>query len=161
MGDAVTLFLRIAGFLLLVCAGAGGGFAAAAQLAENRRQAHTFARLLCRLAELLDAQATAGPELLRRAVRCGEFAAFCPPGAAGLSDLTPPPCLPDALRAEIGENLSAAEESPRPAACAALRRLAALCEEEAAELADRARAARRLWPRLGACLGAMAAILLW
>ena len=34
-------------------------------------------------------------------------------------------------------------------------------KEIAAELAARAHAARRLWPRLGGCLGVLAAILLW
>ena len=40
-------------------------------------------------------------------------------------------------------------------------KLAALCEAEADELAARAHDARRLWPRLGGCLGVLAAILLW
>ena len=78
-----------------------------------------------------------------------------------LSALRPPDCLPDALCREIAETLAAAEESPRLTACAALRRLAALCEAEADELAARAHDARRLWPRLGGCLGVLAAILLW
>ena len=46
-------------------------------------------------------------------------------------------------------------------ACAALHRLAALCEEEACSRAEQYRAARLLWPRLGACLGVLTAILLW
>ena len=82
-------------------------------------------------------------------------------GTAALSALRPPDCLPDALCREIAETLAAAEESPRLTACAALRRLAALCEAEADELAARAHDARRLWPRLGGCLGVLAAILLW
>ena len=39
--------------------------------------------------------------------------------------------------------------------------LAALCEEEACSRAEQYRAARLLWPRLGACLGVLTAILLW
>ena len=120
-----------------------------------------FARLLAYLAELLEAQALAGPELLARAARCPAFSACCPAGTAALSALRPPDCLPDALCREIAETLAAAEESPRLTACAALRRLAALCEAEADELAARAHDARRLWPRLGGCLGVLAAILLW
>ena len=103
----------------------------------------------------------AGPELLARAARCPAFSACCPAGTAALSALRPPDCLPDALCREIAETLAAAEESPRLTACAALRRLAALCEAEADELAARAHDARRLWPRLGGCLGVLAAILLW
>ena len=93
--------------------------------------------------------------------RCPAFSACCPAGTAELSALRPPDCLPDALCREIAETLAAAEESPRLTACAALRRLAALCEAEADELAARAHDARRLWPRLGGCLGVLAAILLW
>ena len=103
----------------------------------------------------------AGPELLARAARCPAFSACCPAGTAELSALRPPDCLPDALCREIAETLAVAEESPRLTACAALRRLAALCEAEADELAARAHDARRLWPRLGGCLGVLAAILLW
>ncbi len=155
------MLLRAAGCLLLVLTGAGGGFAAAAHVLESQRQTHNFARLLGYLADLLDAQALAGPELLARAARCGEFAPFCPPGAQSLAQLAPPPCLPETLQCELRETLTTTEESPRLTACAALRRLAALCEEQAVLLAERSCAARRLWPRLGGCLGAMTAILLW
>ncbi len=123
----MTVFLRTAGALLLILAGAGGGFAAAARICTQQRQCHTFARLLAYLAELLEAQALAGPELLARAARCPAFSAFCPAGTAELSALRPPDCLPDALCREIAETLAAAEESPRLTACTALRRLAALC----------------------------------
>ena len=157
----MTLFLRLLGTLLLLLAGMGGGFAAAARAENSRRQLHSFARLLTYLAELLDAQALTGPELLRRAAQDPAFAVFCPAPVESLSALTPPACMPDALRQEVQSSLSAAEEAPRLTACAALRRLAALCEAEADELAARAHDARRLWPRLGGCLGVLAAILLW
>lgn len=155
------MMLRATGSLLLILAGAGGGFAAAAHIRENERRVHSFAQLLVYLADLLDAQALAGPILLERAAHRADFAPFCPAGAQALSRLVPPPCLPKALRHELYETLCTAEESPRQTACAALRRLAALCEEHAALLAERSRAAWRLWPRLGGCLGAMTAILLW
>lgn len=153
--------LRLLGTGLLLCAGAGCGWAAAAHVGAKRQQCYTFARLLQQLAELLEVQALVGPELLRRAARSPEFAAFCPAGAAALSALQPPEHLPSALHAEIRQTLQMAEESPRLTACAALRRLATLCERETALLDEQYRAANRLWPKLGACLGAMTAILLW
>lgn len=153
--------LRAIGSLLLALAGAGGGWAAAARLAKRQQQAHSFARLLGYLADLLEAQALAGPELLYRAARCTAFAPFCPAGVEALSQLALPPSLPRTLQGELCSALAAAEESPRQTACAALRRLSALCEEEAAVQAAHCRKARQLWPRLGGCLGAMAAILLW
>lgn len=161
MGDAVTLLLRLLGTLLLLLAGMGGGFAAAARAENSRRQLHSFARLLTYLAELLDAQALTGPELLRRAAQDPAFAVFCPAPGESLSALTPPACMPDALRHELQSSLSAAEEAPRQTACAALHRLASRCEAQSAEAAELCRTARRLWPRLGGCLGALAAILLW
>lgn len=161
MGDAVTLLLRLLGTLLLLLAGMGGGFAAAARAENSRRQLHSFARLLTYLAELLDEQALTGPELLRRAAQDPAFAVFCPAPGESLSALTPPACMPDALRQEVQSSLSAAEEAPRLTACAALHRLASRCEAQSAEAAEYCRTARRLWPRLGGCLGALAAILLW
>ena len=152
MGDAVTLLLRLLGTLLLLLAGMGGGFAAAARAENSRRQLHSFACLLTYLAELLDAQALTGPELLRRAAQDPAFAVFCPAPGESLSALTPPACMPDALRQEVQSSLTA---------CAALHRLASRCEAQSAETAEHCRTARRLWPRLGGCLGAMAAILLW
>lgn len=157
----MTLALRLAGALLLILTGAGGGLAATAHADAQRQQCHAFARLLAYLAALLDAQALAAPELLARAARCAEFAAFCPADAAALSSLCPPSCLSESLRRELAETLTNAEEAPRLQACAALRRLAALCEDEAAARAASACAARRLWPKLGGCLGILTAILLW
>ena len=42
----MTLLLRLLGTLLLLLAGMGGGFAAAARAENSRRQLHSFARLL-------------------------------------------------------------------------------------------------------------------
>ena len=119
----MTLLLRLLGTLLLLLAGMGGGFDAAARAENSRHQLHSFARLLTYLAELLDAQALTGPELLRRAAQNPAFAVFCPAPGESLSALTPPACMPDALRQEVQSSLSAAEEAPRlphgPAAMAA------------------------------------------
>jgi len=157
----LTVLLHAAGGMLLLCAGMGCGFTAAAPIPERQPPAPTPAPAGGYLAELLNAQALAGPELLHRAARCPDFADFCPAGAAALADMQLPSCLPGALRCEALQTLRSAEESPRLTACAALHRLAALCEEEACSRAEQYRAARLLWPRLGACLGVLTAILLW
>lgn len=99
--------------MLLLCAGMGFGFTAAAHIRDCQRQLHSLSRLFGYLAELLNAQALAGPELLHRAARCPEFADFCPAGAAALADLQLPSCLPEALRCEALQTLRSAEESPR------------------------------------------------
>ena len=157
----MTLFLRLAGALLLGCAGAGIGLSAAARRADCLREIHTFARLLNYLAALLEAQALTGQELLHRAARSPDFAAFCPPGAQALVELCPPAALSAALREEMIAELTAAAESPRPHACAALRRLATLCEADCRQREEACRTARRLWPKFGGCLGLLAAILAW
>ena len=118
----MTVLLHAAGGMLLLCAGMGCGFTAAAHIRDCQRQLHSLSRLFSYLAELLNAQALAGPELLHRAARRPEFADFCPAGAAALADLQLPSCLPEALRCEALQTLRSAEESPRLTACAALHR---------------------------------------
>ena len=131
----MTVLLHAAGGMLLLCAGMGCGFTAAAHIRDCQRQLHSLSRLFGYLAELLNAQALAGPELLHRAARCPDFADFCPAGAAALADLQLPSCLPEALLCEALQTLRTAEESPRLTACAAL----------AAVWASRVDAAALLW----------------
>ena len=91
MGHTLTVLLHAAGGMLLLCAGMGCGFTAAAHIRDCQRQLHSLSRLFGYLAELLNAQALAGPELLHRAARCPEFADFCPAAlapAGGLSGRT-------------------------------------------------------------------------
>lgn len=157
----MTHFAQILGSCLLVLCGAGCGLAAAAHRQNTLRELHTFAQFLRYLSGLLGTQALPGAELLHRAARCRDFAAFCPPGAQALSGIRLPANLPDALRQEITQTLTLAEESPRALACAALDRLAARCDAACTQREPQARTAQQLLPRLGACLGAVAAILLW
>ena len=65
----MTVLLHAAGGMLLLCAGMGCGFTAAAHIRDCQRQLHSLSRLFGYLAELLNAQALAGPELLHRAAR--------------------------------------------------------------------------------------------
>ena len=106
MGHTLTVLLHAAGGMLLLCAGMGCGFTAAAHIRDCQRQLHSLSRLFGYLAELLNAQALAGPELLHRAARCPEFADFCPAGAAALADLQLPSCLPEALRGPFEEAIA-------------------------------------------------------
>ena len=104
----MTVLLHAAGGMLLLCAGMGCGFTAAAHIRDCQRQLHSLSRLFGYLAELLNAQALAGPELLHRAARRPEFADFCPVGAAALADLQLPSCLPEDLRCEALQTLRSA-----------------------------------------------------
>ena len=157
----MTVVLRLLGGVLLVAAGTGGGVAVYARKQRQWRQLHTFARLLDYLRELLAYQALNGRELLARAARYPAFARLGVTGGGTLAALPMPECLPAAVQLEIRQGLEQLALAPRASACATLRRLEALCEEAAAQKQEEARAARRLWPRLGACAGMLAAILLW
>ena len=95
----MTVFLRTAGALLLILAGAGGGFAATARIGTQQRQCHTFARLLAYLAELLEVQALAGPELLARAAR------HFPPAALWVQRSCQPYARQTACRMPFAERL--------------------------------------------------------
>ena len=57
-------------------------------------------------------------------------------------------------------SLAALSLLPREEVCRGLERLSALCEEASAECLAKANACKTLYPRLGACLGAAAAVLL-
>ena len=153
--------LRVLGGLLLVAAGGGGGAALYGRKHRQWRQLHTWARLLGYLRELLACQPLNGRELLARAARYPAFARLGVEGCATLAALPLPDAFPPELRQELRQGLEQLALEPRSSACATLQRLERLCEQAAARKWEETQAARRLWPRLGACVGMLAAILLW
>lgn len=157
----MTVMLRMLGALLLVAAGTGGGLAVYWHSYGRWRQLYTFARMLGYLQSTLAFQPLRGEELLRRAAKYPEFFHLGLAGCRSLSELPLPSALPPALCQEIRQGLEQLAWEPRAGACATLRRLTALCEDAATQCQRQAQAARSLWPRLGACAGVLAVILLW
>lgn len=157
----MSILPRVIGALLLIFAGTGGGFALCSHQAVCWRQLHTFSRLLSYLQGTLSYQALTGAELLQRAAHYPEFAQLGLAKCRTLEDLPLPDALSDSLRMEIRSGLEQLALEPRTNACATLQRLSALTEEEAQNKREIARAARRIYPRLGACAGILTAILLW
>lgn len=153
--------LRILGGILLVAAGTGCGAAIYGRKHRQWQQLHTFARLMAYLGELLSYQPLSGRELLGRAARYPAFARLGVAKCCELATLPLPECLPLAAQMEVRQGLEQIALEPRANACTTLRHLESLCEEAAATRWEEAQAARRLWPRLGACAGMLAAILLW
>ncbi len=153
--------IRVLGGLLLVAAGTGGGIAVYSRKYHQWRQLHTFARLLAYLRELLAYQPLNGGELLARAARYPAFARLGVGECGTLAALPLPGSLPPGTRQELQQGLEQLAFEPRSNACATLKRLETLCEDAAVSKREESQAARRLWPRLGACAGMLAAILLW
>lgn len=153
--------LRLVGALLLILAGAGSGMAVYTHKYSCWRQLYTFSRFLRYLEETLTYQAVTGTQLLRRAERYPEFAQIGLARCRELTDVPLPASMPEPLRQEVRSNLEQLAFESRTSACSTLQRMARLCEDAAAEKQSEASAARKLWPRLGACLGVFAAILLW
>lgn len=160
-GFAMKEALRLMGALLLILAGAGGGMAVYRHKYSCWRQLHTFSRFLQYLEETLTYQALTGTQLLRRAERYPEFAQIGLTRCRELTDVPLPASMPVPLRQELQSSLEQLAFEPRESACSTLQRMALLCESAAAEKQSEAIAARKLWPRLGACFGFFAAILLW
>jgi len=153
--------LRLLGALLLTAAGMGGGWAGARRRQRECEQAARFGNLLAYLGQLLAYQALPGTVLLARALQFtgadGTALAHC----TTLAELPVPACLPSPLQNELHSELAALETLPRTAASDALQRLAGLCRTQAGTMQAAADEAKRLWPRLGACAGLLAAIMLW
>lgn len=70
----MSLFLHIAGTVLLIAAGGGGGWAVCTYQKNTWQQLHTLSRLFRYMQELLSYQALSGEELLKRAGDYPEFA---------------------------------------------------------------------------------------
>ena len=153
----MTAFL---GAALLVLTGWGGGMAAALHQQERWLQIHTFVRLLIRLRAEISYRALPAGELLQELEKDAAFSRLELAGCVCLEELPVPDALEPSLREEVRTGLAALGVLPREEVCRGLERLAALCEESAAEYLAQANSCKTLYPRLGACLGATAAVLL-
>lgn len=148
------------GAVLLVLTGWGCGMAAALRQQERWLQIHTFVRLLTRLRAEISYRALPAGELLRELEKDPSFSGLGFAGCVRLEELPVPDALAPSLQAEVHTGLAALSLLPREEVCRGLERLSALCEEAAAECLAKANACKTLYPRLGACLGAAAAVLL-
>lgn len=157
----MSLFLHMVGTIFLIAAGGGGGWAVYEHQKNVWQQLHTLSRLFRYLQELLSYQALSGEELLERAGNYPEFAQMGARSCRLLENLPLPAALSKAVREELRSSLRQLSMAPRANACGILERAASLCEEAAGQKREEAQSAKNLWPRLGGCLGALAAILLW
>ena len=157
----MNLCLHMLGAMLLIATGGGAGLGIYRGRCQSWWKLHTFARLFGYWQGILAYQALTGGELLQRAAM---YPAFCKLGVnqcAALSELTPPKELPPPLREEVIQGLRRISGEPRITACDTLRQLSQLCEDAARQRYKEAEYARKLYPRLGLCVGVLAVILLW
>lgn len=157
---AVSMIFRVAGGILVILACGGAGMAIYIHQINSWRQLHTLARLFEYLQGALSYQALTGKELMRRAALYPEFAVFFKNQCEELEELSLPVILSQERKTEIQSGLAQLAWEPRRNACSTLKRLAALCEEAAAQKKQDAQTARSLWPRLGFCVGILIVVLL-
>ena len=150
--------LRLLGFFLMVGSGAGVGMTLYWQKRESWRQIRCFVNFLEYLLLAIRYQAVPGEELLYQASLRPEFAVLHLQACETFAQIPPPSGLTEGAKAELTRGLAQLAEIPHEAACRTLEQLLALCrgyETEASRIASQARV---LYPKLGFCLGLMAAI---
>lgn len=156
----MTILFCLFGGILLAGCGAGSGYLLAAWTKERWHTAHAFERLLRYLEGAVRCQPLTGQQLLTRAARFPEFSRLDLAGCTRFGLLVPPECFDGPLRQELSADLNLLESAPRESACQLLARMAELCHGQAEDLRVRAKSAAQLYPRLGGCVGALAALCL-
>lgn len=154
------LILRLAGSLLVFGAFFGGGILCWQRCRARWLQTHRFVLLLERLLRAIRYRALPGEELLRAVAREADFSGLGLEGCRTLAELPLPASLDKTLAAEVQEGLRAVAGAPHAAACQLLEGLVEACRRAEAGQSAAAQEAGRLYPKLGACLGVLAVILL-
>lgn len=155
-----VLFLKFLGGSLLVLCGGGIGWTSACRKRENACRIETFMRFLQYVQEAVRFRCLPSTVVLSMAAHRAEFAAFCPEKTVTFSQIRPPDCLDDLVGNEVREGLNTLESASRKNACDILEHLSGLCCHAGEQAQDTAMQALRLYPRMGACLGLLAAIVL-
>ncbi|WP_187118500.1 hypothetical protein [Subdoligranulum variabile] len=157
----LKVLLRFMGTIVLMVAGGGSGVAACAKKKEERQEIYMLSRLFAYMEQLLSYQALTGEELLQHAKIYPQFLRLGIQSCTRLERLPLPETLSLPLCEEIQADLRKLSLAPRETACKTLQHMAALCREAAQQKEKEVQVAEKLWPRLGLCLGALTAILLW
>lgn len=158
---SLNFLLRCLGTGFLVAAGGAGGTAACAHKRSVQREIYTVSRLFSYMQQLLAYQALTGEELLQHAKSYPQFIQLGVQSCTRLETLPLPDALVPSLRSEIRSDLHQLSMAPRETACRTLQHMATLCKEAAMQKEKETQMAEKLWPRLGLCLGALTAILMW
>lgn len=155
-----SLFLKFLGGGLLVLCGGGIGWTSACRKRETARRIAAFERFLQYVLEAIRFRRLPGAAVLAMAARHEEFSSFCSDGVTVFSQVKPPDCLESELGSEMREGLCALETATQQNACDTLAHLCELCRCAGLRARESAGHALQLYPRMGACLGLLAAIVL-
>lgn len=155
-----AVFFKVSGALLLTLSGVGGGVAAAARSRERWHQVRRFAALLEYFRQAVHYRAIPAADVLATAALRGDFAGFGLEQCDSFSQIRLPAVLQRCVGTEIRDGLRELECAPRESACRTLQHLTSLCGQIEREVGAEATRAYRLYPRLGGCVGLLAAILL-
>lgn len=156
----IVLFLKFLGGGLLVLCGGGIGWTVANQKRMTARRINDFERFLHYILEAIHFRCLPGTAILAMAAQHPEFAGFCPKGVTTFSQVHLPACLNSDYGAELREGLYTLETASRQTACDTLAHLCEVCRRAGTRAQDTALHAQRLYPRMGACLGLLTAIVL-
>lgn len=154
------LFLKFLGGSLLVLCGGGIGWTSACRKKEEAHRIETFVRFLQYVQEAVRYRCLPGTVVLTMAAQHREFAEFCPDVLPAYSKIKPPACLEEHFGRELREGLQTLETTSRQSACEILDHLCEVCRYAGKQARDSAGQAQRLYPRVGACMGLLAAIVL-
>ena len=152
--------LWLAGGILLIVGGVAGGFALALREQNKWRTAHAFLRLLEYTSDSIRYRGCPAEEVLTAAAAYPEFARLSLERCIRFTEISVPDVFEPAMREELAERLLSLESCGRESACQTLEGMVQLCRPREQSLQEKARSAMRLYPRLGGCIGALAAIAL-
>jgi hypothetical protein len=158
MTSTFSILLRIFGVCALVAAGYLGGVGIASAEQKRWETMHCFARLLAYLLNGIRYRLVPGEDLLCAAKQYPEFALLHLSDCRQIGQIPPPVEFDDTLQKEIQEGLSLLAGLPREEACRELQSLMTLCKNAEDEKRTQVLASKRLYPRLGVCVGLLAAI---
>lgn len=155
-----AVLCKLLGACLLAGFGGGTGWILACRKHICWQQTEAFTRFLQYISESIRFRSLPAAAVLAMAAQHPEFAPFCMGASAAFSQLQPPECLDKILGTELREGLSALESGPRQTACDTLQHLIELCRCAGEEMRQTALQTQKLYPRMGACIGLLAAIAL-
>lgn len=155
-----NLFLKFLGGGLLILCGGGIGWTSACRKREIARKISDFERFLQYVLESIQFRSLPGAVVLHMASQRTDFAAFCAGPVSTFSQVRPPDCLDQDLTRELRDGLRTLETAPHQNACDTLAHMNEMCRHAGQQAQDAADRALRLYPRMGACLGMLAAIVL-
>lgn len=156
----IVFFLKLLGGGLLVLCGWGIGLMTANRKRNIARSIADFERFLQYVSEAIRFRSLPGAAILTMAAQHPEYAGFCSGCATTFSQIQPPDCLAAACGAELQEGLRTLETATRQTACDTLAHLSELCRHAGRQAQETALHAQQLYPRMGACLGLLTAIVL-